>query len=398
MAMQQWLAKQAELDAMPTNRAAAAEQAEEMASVAPSAEAAESWRQQAAEIRAGSGELADHESNPLKWMSQEGAAYYRIAKSGKKPIEQSDKTLSAQLKLFTDFKKSQALGGERSMNRADAIRLHLDHFAKYFGEQRSISEIDENIVEGYYSHLLKGKGAQITKRDRFATFKQFINNRFQAGVINLPRNLNSREYAFRVEIQNPEPMPLEDFKALLHKASDRSALYLCLMLNCGMYGRDITALRIDEIDFENRTITRRRTKTKHQMNSPTVTYPLWERTFNLLKQEANKEGDLALTNAKGEALIREEFRKKDGKLKRTDNIRSALGRLYKWMGDDAPNVPPKHIRKLGATMLAAEYGEALAYRYLADVPSGVAARHYIANNDERFAAAIAWLEQQVKAA
>ena len=65
--------------------------------------------------------------------------------------------------------------------------------------------------------------------------------------------------------------------------SDKTKLYLLLMLNCGMYQNDIAELLDEEVNWKNGTITRARSKTRDR-NGPVVTYKLWPETFALLKK------------------------------------------------------------------------------------------------------------------
>ncbi len=78
----------------------------------------------------------------------------------------------------------------------------------------------------------------------------------------------------------------------------RTALYLLLMANCGMYQNDISELGEDEVDFEAGTITRPRSKTP---NGPVVKYKLWPETLVLLKKFRHK--DEKVLNERGAARV-----------------------------------------------------------------------------------------------
>jgi len=277
------------------------------------------------------------------------------------------------------------------------VRINLDRFVIWFGRDKMMTDVDGQTLEQYHTHLLGlSELGNYSKRDAIQVAKQFIRNRSATGAIPLPPNIESKELSFRIEAKEVETMPIADLQRLLEASSDTTKLYLLLMINCGMTQSDIAALRRDEIDLEARTITRRRTKTRNHRNAPTTTYPLWSATLEMLKEHIADEGDLALVNRDGEPLVRR-VRRADGKLKRTDNVKSALARIYQKLKNDGEGVdlPPKHIRKTGSTLLASEYNESVAYDYLADVPSGIAARHYVKPDAEKFAKAIEWLGRVV---
>ena len=119
----------------------------------------------------------------------------------------------------------------------------------------------------------------------------------------------------------------DEIKALLAKASNRTKLYILLMLNCGMTQKDIADLLVTEVDWKEGRIIRKRSKTADEENVPTVNYKLWPETFRLLKQERAAESkDRVLLNSNGGPIWTEKITK-DGKYQKTDNVKSAFDRL-----------------------------------------------------------------------
>ncbi len=51
----------------------------------------------------------------------------------------------------------------------------------------------------------------------------------------------------------------------------------------------------------------------------------------------------------------------------------------------------KHFRKTGASLIANEFGDELAERYLGHSAKSIAGKHYIKRDQERFDSAISWL-------
>ena len=182
------------------------------------------------------------------------------------------------------------------------------------------------------------------------TAKQFISRLAEMKLIPLPGNIRSRRFRFNhsaaAEI---ETFTVDEVRALLAACdgfSERTKLYLLLMLNCGMYQNDIAELRQDEVNWSKGTLTRARSKTRER-NGPVVTYKLWPETFALLKKH-RAGGELALTTDEGNPLVK--YWLEDGKMRRYDAIQSAWTRLAEKMGGKI-RLGMKHLRKTSATML-----------------------------------------------
>jgi integrase len=339
---------------------------------------------------------------PVKVLYPVDARYVNPDGSLKsEPQVSRDLKLSTSISGFLARKQAQAQAGERSTDRVDALRVHLEHFQNWFDAKKSIKKLSPQVLEEYHTHLIRGKGSAYTKRDRFAALKQFVRWLAEQGRIPLPANIDSKDFTFRIEAKTIKTMPVEELQALLEASSDRVRLYLLLMANAGMQQTDIAELRAKDVDLKKGTITRVRSKTAHHASAPTITYKLWPETLKLLKKEKVKRatGDARiLVNENGLSLVRRVI-KEDGKLKRLDNIKSAIDRVYRTMkaekGGKAPSLPPKHIRKTCATLLAGEYDISIATDYLADVPSGVMARHYVKPDQAKFDKAIMWLGKKV---
>ena len=92
------------------------------------------------------------------------------------------------------------------------------------------------------------------------TAKQFISRLAELRLIPLPGNIRSRRLRFNHSAPAKiETFTVEEVRQMLAAAqglSERTKLYLLLMLNCGMYQNDIAELRNDEIDWKAGTIAR----------------------------------------------------------------------------------------------------------------------------------------------
>ena len=142
-----------------------------------------------------------------------------------------------------------------------------------------------------------------TAKDYIGAARSFVRSRYEKRLIDLPRNLTSKQLAISVPIKDPVIFTVEEVKAYLASATDRTRLYLHLMLNCGMYPQDISSLTQDEVDWKRGRINRKRTKTRNRSeNVPRVDYTLWRETFALLKRYRSNDPTLALLNEKGKGI------------------------------------------------------------------------------------------------
>src|SRR5208337_2463848 len=106
----------------------------------------------------------------------------------------------------------------------------------------------------------------------------------------------------------------DQVRALVRAAKGQPKLHVLLGLNCGFGPTDISELKQSEVDWEEGTITRKRSKTDSQESVPVVRYKLWQSTFALLRQ-FNSGGDPVLrTRAGGEWAFRR--LREDGTLRR----------------------------------------------------------------------------------
>jgi hypothetical protein len=135
---------------------------------------------------------------------------------------------------------------------------------------------------------------------------------------------------------------------------------------------------------------RKRSKTADHANVPTVEYPLWPRTFELLR-EYRSGRERVLQTEKGNPWVRTEL--KDGRLVKADNIAA----VYAWQKTARFKgfaKPLKLVRKTAASLLDShpEYGR-YAELFLGHAPKTVAGRHYVRPSQERFDEAVMWLVQ-----
>lgn len=313
-----------------------------------------------------------------------------------------ERTIKAQVEVWKNLLHGVCQSGQMSEGRYDAYCRNIGKFVNWIEEETPIDAIDEAKLEGFFNHLSMqvgtGKYSPSYAHTLMMTAKQLISRLAEMKLIPLPGNIRSRRFRFNhsapAKIETFTPAEVRTLLAGCDGFSDKTKLYLLLMLNCGMYQNDIAELRTEEVNWKNGTITRARSKTRDR-HGPVVTYTLWPETLALLKKHRAK-GDLVLTTDEGNPLVR--FWLEDGKMRRYDVIQSAWTRLAEKLEMKKIRLGMKHLRKTSATILGQhpQY-KFYANHFLADSPRNMADRHYVIPSDEEFFKALNWLREQLLA-
>ncbi|MDR3620674.1 MAG: tyrosine-type recombinase/integrase [Paludisphaera borealis] len=321
--------------------------------------------------------------------------------SGAKPTS-PDRAITAQVEIWKRLLRSACQSGQMSEGRFDAYCRRIMPFIDWLGADASIDAIDETKLEGYYGRLSEQVGVKryspVTAHEMLMTSKQFIRWLAERKLIPLPGNIDSRRFRFNHSAASKiETFTVDEVRAILAACdgfSERTKLYLLLMINCGQYQNDIAELRNDEVDWGAGTITRARSKTRGR-GGPVVTFKLWPPTLILLKKYRAKEGPLVLTTDEGNPLVRC-WIEGEGKMRRYDAIQSAWSRLAKRMGVAKIRLSMKHLRKTSASMLAQHPRfKFYANHFLAESPKGMAEKHYVVPSAAEFAKALNWLRGEI---
>jgi integrase len=285
--------------------------------------------------------------------------------------------------------------------RYDAYQRHIKIFERWLGTNTLVDLVNASKLEEWWAYLsLKvGEGAYSPSYARtiFMTTKQFISRLGELGLIPLPGNIRSRRFKFGDGPKAVDRLTIEEVKAMLAGCvnfSERTKLFLLLMLNCGMYQSDISDIGQDEVDWAKGTLSRPRSKTP---KGPRVTYKLWPETLKLLRKF---RAEASVPNDRGQSrvLLTEDDKPlvlywlENEKMRRYDCIHAAFSRLCEKV---KMKKPIKLLRKTSASELASHsvYGAYVQY-FLAHSPKGVADRHYIKPDDAQFFEALDWLRKR----
>lgn len=322
----------------------------------------------------------------------------RLEVQGRNAASQ-DESLEAHIKSYLEERERQASAGEVSIGRVYALRLHLAHFQDWLGKTTAVAEINGRTLMAYRGELLSEVTSEAwsrtTAKHYLTTVKSFVRWLWQIEAIpSLPRVMDGRSKALNIgrSLSGIVVFTKEEVKSLLAGASDRTKLYILLMLNCGMTQKDISDLLVSQVDWENGRIIRRRSKTQDCENVPVVNYLLWPETFQLLKQERSVESsDQVLLNSNGSPLWCEEI-KAEGKYRKMDNIKNAFDRLQKKTKIEKPL---KSLKKTSATLLRGEGRfSSLESLFLGHAPQSMSDRHYAQVPQGLLDEAIGWLGRE----
>jgi integrase len=165
------------------------------------------------------------------------------------------------------------------------------------------------------------------------------------------------------------------------------------MLNCGMTQKDVSDLRVSEVDWEVGRIARKRSKTREFEKVPRVDYLLWPETLRLLGQErAGDSSDRVLLNSNGSPFWTEDMGD-DEKYRKTDNVKNAFDRLKATTGIKKPM---KSLKKTSASLIRNnENFASLESLFLGHAPQSMSDKHYAQVPQGLLDRAMEWLGREL---
>jgi len=271
---------------------------------------------------------------PSKWMD-------RLDRSSSNVGEKEPQTIGHWLERY--IKRVAARGGKFiTPDSAKDRRYKLKNFSMYADNLAHITTIDAAYLEEYHAaldasilesnrtvrksmdhgldfdpsnlddgtdHETKIELSRDTKQDYFAVFRMFVRwcSRQNGCDLIAPKNLDSKEFGFREPLgtgrkrqaKKGKLWSVEEFnKAVLSLPAPYPA-YLMLMLNCGFRHVDLSELRWTDLHLEARRIVIQRNKLNQQETAPVISYPLWDKTVELVKQAMSNHKDFVFRNQNG---------------------------------------------------------------------------------------------------
>lgn len=294
--------------------------------------------------------------------------------------------------VFESWKNLQTITPKSPARIYANIRM-AQFFIEFIGLDTPVQKLDEKGWLAFSAHIHSSRGskgvnhlARIQKTARwlvrFAWETRFL--------MELPRNLNQRHLFLKTEKSDITVFRIRDILAFFNQATGQAKLHLLLMLNCGFTAVDISSLKEKEIDWDARTIIRKRSKTKSHDRVPTITYPLWPSTYDLLQKHRSGESTVLLTKAGREWVLKSY---KEGRYHHSDSVASNFRRIGEGAG---VKIYPRGLRATGASNLARHpIFKFYCEHYLGHTPKTVANSHYVQPNQEEFKEAIFWLGERL---
>ena len=184
----------------------------------------------------------------------------------------------------------------------------------------------------------------------------------------------------------------------------KKRLFYLLMLNTGAYESDIgtwTKHAVDDkgrkyktFDKSAKTIRFKRHKEKDEPDVPTVTYRLWDETYELLLQHESSHPELLFTTSVNTCLWRSDLNEETRK-RRAKNM---IGKQYRDLRDSLEKKDWGTLEDLRKTAVSKldDHGEYARYsqHFAGHSPKGTTSRFYIKPSQIQFDNAVMWLGEQ----
>lgn len=310
---------------------------------------------------------------------------------------------------------------------------NLSKFVKWFGPEKSVHEIDKNVLQNYYDwlsdktiehndediricaehrkivvNLKEGERKPRLKRvlgvgfstdyarDLMGLLRSFLNYLIGHEHIKPLQILNLKTaFRFRKIEKENESIPIQEVHEVLQneKINDRIKLYVLLAMNCGMTQTDFAKISQDEVDWVEGRIVRKRTKTRKCPNAPIVSYKLWTQTFQLLQKcRAPLDSEFVLLNEDGNTLRKISIDPTTNKISKSCSVSTAWKREMKKHGIQ---YSIKYFRKTSGNLIAnnPDYHH-LDELFLGHSRKTVADKHYKFTMKHVLDKALQWLGEQ----
>jgi integrase/recombinase XerC len=181
-----------------------------------------------------------------------------------------DMTTTQSLELFLTALRGQNYSTKTLRAYGDDLRQFLEWVAKNRVDWEIPKRFSRVDIEGFMSHLDGQKMTGVTRVRKLAAIRKFFTfleeNHLIAG------NPAITVKGARREQKEPGILYKEQYKALLYEASDNVRDYAIIMtfLQTGIRLSELVNLRVDDVDFEHRTLTVRQGKGKKDRHIPLV--------------------------------------------------------------------------------------------------------------------------------
>lgn len=313
-------------------------------------------------------------------------------KADGKPVEKS-KRLGHQVERFLTLEKARGKSQLTFFDLRNTIHKAMECPA--IKPEMDIGEIDAKTISTFYSWVRLDSGmAESSQHKCFSYFRRVIKFLWEEGLIELPKNLHSRQFSFDRSARAIKVYSVSDVKDMLGWLPDKLRLYALLSLNCAMLGVDMGTL--EKREWQGDRIIRKRTKTRKHKSVPVVNYLLWTETQELLAKFTSDHPIYVLASKTGTPLWRD--KRTEGRVKEAEyrgNGKTDLIKSHWEKHKPKPPMPLKALRSHAADQLK-EGGYSLQIQqvFLCHAPTTIAERHYVNYSQKTLDEAITWLRGQ----
>src|ERR1700720_2816035 len=105
-------------------------------------------------------------------------------------------------------------------------------FLARFRDGSAVKTINEQTLEKVYLDLAPADLAEATKKKWWGFYKRFVDYLYQSNLIEMPRNLKSRNLSFRAQTKAVKTWPLSVVRQALKDLPDKFRCWVLLGLNC----------------------------------------------------------------------------------------------------------------------------------------------------------------------
>ncbi len=158
-------------------------------------------------------------SEPLQPTADERDEIDKALAAARQKIP-AEKTVGGFVTRFLDFKRSQAVTDQRSNGRFVNLKLYAEQFRDFVGADRRVEEISALTLTDWHTASLTlmgdGKLSSYGARDRLQVAKQFVTKCWEWGVIELPRNIKSKDLSVSVNLSTVEIFETEELAKIVN--------------------------------------------------------------------------------------------------------------------------------------------------------------------------------------
>ena len=188
--------------------------------------------------------VTEEDVKPLVTVSSSDLMFgVMLNKISKKPVTSKDLTIGLWIDNFLALRMDEVNGKELSVSQFDVIRLCLDNFKKWVGDDSTILKINPELWVRWYRHLLNWDISTEYKKKNLVNVRNFASWLVEQGLIPPFESLFARRYKFANDKKEVQPLAKNKVKEIIEKSKGRLRLALLLMVNTGMTQIDISNLR-----------------------------------------------------------------------------------------------------------------------------------------------------------